>query len=79
MSGDGGYGAGDRVMVTDPGLAMLRKIMREATGTEPHPNHHGTVRRVRHGLVYIDFDDGVEAPYPLDEVRHLPPNDGSAS
>lgn len=67
---------GDRVLVTDPGLASLRRIMREATGAEPDPNHHGTVDEVEHGLVYIIFDDGIEAPYPPDEVRHLTPQTG---
>lgn len=73
------FSAGDRVYVTDLGLAMLREIMRQATGTEPAPNHHGTVEEVweEDGMVLIAFDeDGVEAagnaaPYPLDEVRAL--------
>lgn len=63
---------GDRVYVTDPALAQLRAIMRNATGQEPSPNHHGTVEEVWDGeSVLIYFDDGVGAPYPVDEVRHL--------
>ena len=66
---------GDRVYVTDPGLAQMREIMRRATGQEPQPNHHGTVDEVfDDGSVLINFDeDGVEgagsaAPYPVNEV-----------
>jgi hypothetical protein len=62
---------GNRVWVTDPALAQLREIMRCATGREPKPNHHGTVEEVEDGMAYINFDDGVQAPYPLDEVRLL--------
>jgi hypothetical protein len=63
---------GARVWVDDPGLAELRRIMREATGTEPPPNHTGTVDSVEDGLVYIIFDDsGSEAPYPVAEVHPL--------
>lgn len=65
---------GDRVFVTDPGLAQLRAIMRQATGKEPAPNHHGTVSDETWDdpmTVLIDFDDGGGAPYPLHEVRHL--------
>lgn len=64
---------GDRVLVTDPGLAQLRAIMRGATGTEPPPNHHGTVEEVMsNGDVLIYFDDGGGAPYPPSDVVHLP-------
>jgi hypothetical protein len=64
---------GDRVLVTDPALAAMRAIMRDATGQEPAPNHHGTVDEIWvDGTVLINFDDGVGAPYPPDEVRHLP-------
>ena len=62
---------GDRVYVTDPGLAQLRRIMRDATGEEPAPNHHGTVDEVEGDQVLINFDDGVCAPYPTAETRHL--------
>ena len=64
---------GDRVYVTDAGLAELRAIMRRATGTEPAPNHHGTVNEVWDDgkTILIYFDDGVGAPYPVEEVRHL--------
>lgn len=61
---------GDRVYVTDPGLAQLREIMRQA-GHDPNPNHHGTVERILNGEVLIYFDDGVAAPYPPEEVRLL--------
>lgn len=63
---------GDRVYVTDPALAQLREIMRNATGVDPEPNHHGTVEEVMEGgdiLIYVD--DGMGAPYPPVEVRHL--------
>lgn len=69
---------GDRVYVIDPGLAMLRRIMRDATGQEPPPNHHGTVHEVWDDAVLIHFDSedgpgqGSAASYPLGEVRHLP-------
>lgn len=63
---------GDRVMVTDPGLATLRAIMREATGKEPPPNHHGTVEEIwTDGTVLIYFDDGASAPYPPSDVVKL--------
>ena len=66
------FKSGDRVFVTDPALASLRAIMRNATGQEPKPNHHGTVEEVwDNGSILIYFDDGVGAPYPVDEVRHL--------
>ena len=72
------FSAGDRVYVTDAGLAQLREIMRQATGTEPPPNHHGTVEEIYDdGTVLIVFDeDGVEgagsaAPYEPREVRLL--------
>ena len=72
------FSVGDRVYVTDPGLAQLREVMRRATGSEPAPNHHGTVEEVfDDGTVLITFDEGgVEAagnaaPYPPDEVRLL--------
>jgi hypothetical protein len=69
---------GDRVYVTDPGLAMLRDIMRRETGKEPRPNHHGTVHEVwDDGSIEIWFDNddgegqGQSAPYPPNEVRRL--------
>lgn len=63
---------GDRVYVTDPGLAALREIMRQATGQEPAPNHHGTVEEVHDdGTIEIIFDDGQWAPYPAAQTRHL--------
>ncbi|NHA02007.1 hypothetical protein G5V59_26825 [Nocardioides sp. W3-2-3] len=63
---------GDRVYVVDTGLAALREVMRNATGQEPAPNHHGTVEEVQDsGSVLIYFDDGVGAPYPAADVRHL--------
>jgi hypothetical protein len=66
------FNHGDRVYVTDPALAQLRAIMRNATGEEPKPNHHGTVEEVwESGSILIYFDDGSGAPYPASEVRHL--------
>lgn len=69
------FEAGDRVYVTDRGLAQMREIMRRATGTAP-PNHIGTVKEVyEDGTVLIVFDEGGArgagnaAPYPPDEVR----------
>ena len=62
---------GDRVYVTDPYLAQMREIM-SRNGQEAAPNHHGTVEEVwDSGDVLIHFDDGVGAPYPLRQVRHL--------
>lgn len=62
---------GDRVYVTDPALARMRAIMRSA-GLDPKPNHHGTVEEIwESGDILINFDDGVGAPYPVAEVRHL--------
>ena len=72
-----GFKPGDRVYVTDPGLAQLRNIMRQATGQEPRPNHHGTVEELWGDDVLIVFDSedgpgqGSAAPYPISEVRHL--------
>ena len=66
------FNPGDRVYVTDPALAQLRSIMRNATGQEPAPNHHGTIEEVwDDGLYLINFDDGGGAPYHESEVRHL--------
>jgi hypothetical protein len=64
---------GDRVYVDDPGLAQLRQIMRDATGVDAPPNHHGTVEDVWRDsdTVLIHFDDGVGAPYPAENVHHL--------
>lgn len=63
---------GDRVYVVDAGLAAIRDIMRRATGQEPEPNHHGTVEEVWDNEdILIYFDDGVGAPYPVTDVRHL--------
>lgn len=58
--------AGDRVAVTDAGLAELRAIMRRY-GNEPKPNHLGVIDHVKDETAYIVFDDGGMAPYPLDE------------
>jgi hypothetical protein len=70
MSGE--FKHGDRVLVTDPALAAIRAIMRNATGKEPAPNHHGTVEEIwGDGQVLIYFDDGVGAPYPASEVEHI--------
>ena len=69
---DAPFKKGDRVYVIDVGLAAMRNIMRNATGVEPAPNHHGTVEEVwDSGSVLIYFDDGVGAPYPAADVRHL--------
>ena len=67
------FEVGERVLVTDPGLARLRDIMRAATGQEPPPNHHGTVSEVwdDDGEVLIDFDDGIASPWPVDKVQRL--------
>lgn len=66
---------GDRVFVNDPALLQLRTIMRDALGKEPPPNHHGTVQEVRlldgERDVLILFDDGAEAPYPLEDTYPL--------
>lgn len=68
----------DRVYVTDPALAELRAIMRTA-GIDPHPNHTGTISEYADtsggSFVYINFDDGSCAPYTLDEIRPLRPED----
>jgi hypothetical protein len=66
---------GDRVAVDDPALADLRRIM-EKYGEPAKPNHHGTVDEVDGDTVFILFDDGGCAPYPVSETRHLPePNE----
>ena len=74
------FSVGDRVYVTDPALAHMRAIMRQATGVEPSPNHHGTIDEVYDdGMLLIVFDEGgIEgagnaAPYPPHEVRMLKP------
>ncbi|MEN0070589.1 MAG: hypothetical protein AAGC63_06225 [Propionicimonas sp.] len=61
---------GDRVEVLDPGLAELRRIMRQATGREPTPNHHGLLQEIDDETGYVLFDDtGQTAPYPLTALR----------
>lgn len=66
------FNHGDRVYVTDPYLARIREIMRNATGEEPAPNHHGTVEEVwDSGDILIHFDDGTGSPWPPDQVRPL--------
>jgi len=70
------FKVGDRVLVTDPTLALLREIFSNATGEKPKPNHHGTVEAIwDDGTILINFDDGVGAPYPPSEVRYI---DGGA-
>ena len=64
-----GFKVGDRVYVTDPGLAELRAIMAAATGSAPD-NHRGTVDEIEGAYIYIVFDDGCAAPYPASDVRH---------
>lgn len=65
------FAVGDRVFVTDPGLAELRRIMRQY-GHDPKPNHHGTVAEIwDDGDLLINFDDGGCAPYPAHETRLL--------
>jgi hypothetical protein len=73
-----GFNPGDRVYVIDSGLERLRQIMRDATGEEPPPNHHGTVDQDWGDSILINFDDddrgagqGAAAPYPRAQVRHL--------
>jgi hypothetical protein len=70
---------GDRVYVIDPGLEMLREIMEKATGSAA-PNHYGNVSaendetymdEARDEMLLIDFDDGICAPYPISDIRHL--------
>ena len=68
MSAD--FKKGDKVLVTDPGLAQLRAIMRDATGKEPEPNHHGVVEEVwDDGNILIHFEDGTGSPWPPSMVR----------
>jgi hypothetical protein len=62
---------GMRVADMDPGLAMMREIMRRS-GVEPEPNHHGTVRKVDGDTAYVDYDDGMYAPCPVAQLRPLP-------
>lgn len=76
---------GDRVYVTDEGLAELRAIMRRATGQEPEPNHHGTINELwGDGVALIYFDNehgpgvGMSAPYPFNEIRHLTGPEGGS-
>lgn len=61
---------GDRVAVNDPALAALRDIMRRS-GHDPKPNHTGVIERIENGTAYISFDDGVLAPYPLEDCSKL--------
>lgn len=63
---------GDRVAVNDPALSALRDIMRQA-GHDPKPNHTGVIERIDGDTAYINFDDGVMAPYSLDECSKLSP------
>ena len=66
---------GDKVLVLDEGLAMLRKII----GPNAKPNHHGVVNRIMdNGDILVAFpigDDDPEehsqvAPYPPSMVKH---------
>jgi hypothetical protein len=73
-----GFYVGQRVYLTDPSLEMLRRVMWQATGKEPPPNHHGTVHEIwDDGSIEIWFDNekgegqGQSVPYPPDEVRPL--------
>ncbi|NDL60201.1 hypothetical protein [Phytoactinopolyspora mesophila] len=65
------FKSGVRVYVLDEGLAQLRALMRQATGIDPKPNHHGPIAEVWDDDVLIHFDDGSGAPYPPALVRHL--------
>lgn len=67
-----GFRAGERVAVDDPGLAALRAIFEKHEGKPPPPNNEGVVDSVgEDGTVYINFDDGGQAPYQPHEVRHI--------
>jgi len=68
---------GDKVMVLDSGLAMLRAVMK-SVGADPGPNNLGWVAEFREGGdVLVRFpigdDDPDEhsqvAPYPRNMVR----------
>ena len=66
---------GDKVLVLDEKLAMIREIL----GPEAPPNHHGYVAEIyEDGTVLVEFpigDDPIEehsqvAPYHPSMVRH---------
>lgn len=68
------FKVGDKVLVLDKGLAMLRAIMPDAP-----PNHHGVIHEVwDNGEYLVCFpigDDPINehsqvAPYPEAEIRH---------
>ncbi|MFH2071908.1 MAG: hypothetical protein ABIJ75_03530 [Actinomycetota bacterium] len=56
--------------VDDWGLRRLREIM-AAAGEEAPPNHHGTIDEIVGDTAYINFDDGIWAPYPLSDCTLL--------
>lgn len=78
---DSPFNPGDRVYVDDPALAQMRELMRQATGSEPTPNHQGTVQGDwdDDDSVLITFDDGGGAPYPIHQVHHLDPREDPQS
>ena len=60
------FKVGDKVLVLDEGLAMLRRICPDMP-----PNHHGVVSEVwDDGTLLILFDDEQAAPYQPNMVRH---------
>lgn len=65
---------GDRVAVDDWGLKRLREIMRDGTGQEPAPNHHGVIIEIwSDESVLVEFDDDHSAsPWPMAQLTRLP-------
>lgn len=43
--------------------------MKEATGKEPDPNHHGVVSEVKRDGYLIDFTDGTSSPWDESQVE----------
>ena len=69
---------GDPVEVIDEGLAILRRMMKQA-GVDVPPNHHGIIDEILDdGTIMVRFpiggDDPEEhsqiAPYPPSKVRY---------
>lgn len=63
----------DKVYVTDPGLAALRKFAPKGA----KPNHHGTVAGIwTDGTILVEFPlsggQSQVAPYPPEQVKLLP-------
>lgn len=65
------FKVGDKVLVLDTGLAMLRKFAPPGA----KPNHHGVVDRIMdNGDILVEFPIGDDDPEEHSQVAPYPPS-----